>query len=32
LKVYRWEANFDVTRSPTAVVTDTATPQSNLNP
>jgi penicillin-binding protein 2 len=32
LKVYRWEANFDVTRSPTAVVTDTPTPQPNLNP
>jgi penicillin-binding protein 2 len=32
LKVYRWEANFDVTRSPTPIVTDTATPQPNLNP
>jgi penicillin-binding protein 2 len=32
LKVYRWEANFDVTRSPTPIVTYTETPQSNLNP
>ncbi len=32
LKVYRWEANFDVTRSPTPNVTDTPTPQPNLNP
>jgi penicillin-binding protein 2 len=32
LKVYRWEANFDVTRSPTPDVTDTPTPQPNLNP
>lgn len=26
LKLYRWEATFDVTRSPTAVITDTPTP------
>lgn len=32
LKVYRWESTFDVTRSPTPIVTDTATPQSNVNP
>jgi penicillin-binding protein 2 len=32
LKVYRWESTFDVTRSPTPIVTDTATPQPNLNP
>jgi len=32
LRVYRWESNFDVTRSPTPIITFTATPQSGLNP
>ena len=32
LKLYRWEANFDVTRSPTAILTDTPTAQPGLNP
>jgi cell division protein FtsI/penicillin-binding protein 2 len=32
LKMYRWEAAFDVTRSPTPVITWTPTPQSGINP
>ncbi len=32
LKVYRWEATFDVTRSPTPIVTFTPTLQPGLNP
>jgi penicillin-binding protein 2 len=32
LKLYRWEANFDVTRSPTAILTDTPTAQPGINP
>jgi penicillin-binding protein 2 len=32
LKLYRWEASFDVTRSPTPIVIDTPTPQPGINP
>ena len=32
LKMYRWEAAFDVTRSPTPIITWTPTPQSGINP
>jgi len=32
LRVYPWEAIFDVTRSPTPILTDTPTPQSSLSP
>lgn len=32
LKLYRWEATFDVTRSPTPLVTWTPTAQPGLNP
>jgi penicillin-binding protein 2 len=32
LKLYRWEANFDVTRSPTPILTDTPTAQPEVNP
>jgi penicillin-binding protein 2 len=32
LKVYRWESTFDVTRSPTPIITFTPTPSSNLVP
>jgi penicillin-binding protein 2 len=33
LKVYRWEATFDVTRSPTPLITDTPTPPAGfINP
>jgi penicillin-binding protein 2 len=32
LKLYRWEANFDVTRSPTPIITDTPTAQPDVNP
>jgi penicillin-binding protein 2 len=32
LKLYKWEASIDVTRSPTPIFTDTPPPQQNLNP
>jgi penicillin-binding protein 2 len=33
LKLYRWEATFDVTRSPTPLITDTPTPPAGfINP
>lgn len=32
LKLYRWEATFDVTRSPTPLITWTPTAQTGLNP
>jgi len=32
LRTYRWESMFDVTRSPTPVITITPTAQSGLNP
>lgn len=32
LRLYRWEAHFDVTRSPTPILTDTPTPQAGVNP
>jgi len=31
-KLYEWEANFDVTRSPTPILTDTPTAQPEINP
>jgi penicillin-binding protein 2 len=32
LKLYRWEANFDVTRSPTPILTETPTPEPGAIP
>lgn len=32
LRLYRWEANFDVTRSPTPILTDTPTPKPGARP
>jgi penicillin-binding protein 2 len=32
LKLYRWEATFDVTRSPTPIITETPTPAPGQNP
>jgi cell division protein FtsI/penicillin-binding protein 2 len=32
LRIYRWEAQFDVTRSPTPIVTPSVTPQPGVNP